>query len=70
MQDPDNRLNAVPMVGNVNHGGHGGGHRKRQRVTDPLKMVIDLEWLAPPIPLMEAHDHLGGNGGQYCYIYI
>ncbi|KXX80403.1 Tyrosinase [Madurella mycetomatis] len=66
MQDPENRLNAVPMVGNVNH----GGHWKRQRITDPLKMEIDLEWLAPSIPLIEAHNHLGGNGGEYCYIYI
>ncbi|KAK5656979.1 hypothetical protein OQA88_3502 [Cercophora sp. LCS_1] len=65
MQDIDNRLNAVPMVGNVGH-----NHGKRQRVTDPLKATIDLEWLSDPIPLMEAHDNLGANGGKYCYIYI
>jgi len=55
MQDPENRLNAVPMYGQVipmDHGGH------------PIKMVVDLEWLSPlKSPLMEAHDQLGSYGG-------
>ncbi|KAK3349056.1 hypothetical protein B0T25DRAFT_233859 [Lasiosphaeria hispida] len=67
MQDPEARLNAVPMVGNIVDHNHG----KRQRITDPLKMVIDLEWLSPvKAKLMEAHDQLGSNGGKYCYVYI
>jgi len=45
--------------------------KPRQRITDPSKMVIDLEWLSDiKVPLMEAHDQLGGYGGLYCYIYI
>lgn len=81
MQDPENRLNAVPMHGVVMD--HGSGHmgaepvagatdkHKRQRVTDPTKMIVDLEWLSPiKTKLMEAHDQLGGNEGRYCYVYI
>jgi tyrosinase len=75
MQDPEERLNAVPMYGKVipmDHGAHGGKVKyKRQRETDPNKMLLDLEWLSPVrAPLMEAHDQLGSNGGTYCYIYI
>jgi tyrosinase len=75
MQDPDTRLNAVPMYGTVvpmpDHGGDHGMKGKRQRVTDPNKMLIDLEWLSPiTTPLIEAHDQLGSNKGYYCYIYI
>jgi len=84
MQDPENRLNAVPMHGVVMD--HGGGHmgargeavtgplsnkEKRQRITDPTKMIVDLEWLSPiKTKLMDAHDQLGGNEGRYCYVYI
>ncbi|KAK4447184.1 tyrosinase [Podospora aff. communis PSN243] len=75
MQDPEERLNAVPMYGKVipmDHGAHGAKVKhKRQRETDPNKMVMDMQWLSPlKSPLMEAHDQLGSNGGAYCYIYI
>jgi len=82
MQDVENRLYSVPMYGTVvpmDHGGHDMGVgvtdkmmiKPRQRITDPSKMVIDLEWLSDiKVPLMEAHDQLGGYGGLYCYIYI
>ncbi|KAK4227267.1 hypothetical protein QBC38DRAFT_536577 [Podospora fimiseda] len=69
MQDPENRINAwVDFTGGGGHTGHG---RKRQSKLDPWKTVIDLEWLTDKsIPLMEAHDQLGGAGGQFCYVYI
>jgi len=76
MQDPEKRLNAVPMYGVVvpmDHGSHGGKIKvkPRQRITDPNKMLIDMEWLSPvTLPLIEAHEQLGGNKGQYCYVYI
>ncbi|KAK1751070.1 tyrosinase [Echria macrotheca] len=85
LQDIDNRLYSVPLYGtvvpmNMDHGGDMGGMggmstgeqvEKRQRVTDPNKMVIDLEWLSDiKVPLLEAHDQLGGNRGQFCYIYV
>ncbi|KAK0738706.1 hypothetical protein B0T18DRAFT_441336 [Schizothecium vesticola] len=58
MQDPDKRLNAVPMYGLV-------------RVTDPNQMMVDLKWLTPVTSsLMESHEPLGGNKGHYCYVYI
>lgn len=68
MQDPEKRMNQVP---DFSGGGHNHGRKmKRQRTMDPNKAVIDLEWLAPSIPLMEAHESLGGNKGAFCYIYI
>jgi len=76
MQDIDERLNAVPMYGKavpMEHAGHEMGRTKwqGQRVTDPRQMIVDLEWLSlAKVPLMEAHDQLGSNGGLYCYIYI
>ncbi len=69
MQDPDKRLNAVPTgrgASMPDMPGMGGGSSG----PDPSKAVIDLEWLAGPIPLLEAHDQLGGNGGAFCYIYV
>ncbi|AEO67326.1 040e235b-4539-4777-bd7f-6c0c9d2a8b8c [Thermothielavioides terrestris] len=67
MQDPDARLNAVPTGGGGMPGmpGMGGGSAQ-----DPSTAVIDLEWLAGPIKLLEAHDQLGGNGGAFCYVYV
>ena len=65
MQDPDNRIDAYVSLG---MSGMGGMHHKRQSTPD--KAVIDMEWLGPKIPLTEANDQLGGNGGLYCYIYV
>jgi tyrosinase len=73
MQDPDNRLNAFPgsggMAGMPGMPGMPGMGSKQKR-QDPSSLVIDLEWLAPPIKLLDAMDQLGGNGGAYCYVYV
>ncbi|KAI1851561.1 hypothetical protein JX265_012357 [Neoarthrinium moseri] len=61
MQDPDVRLNAVPT---------GGMSMPHRRATDPMDIVVDMEWLGPPIKLLETHDSLGGNGGAFCYVYV
>ena len=42
-------------------------HKRQANASD---IMIDLEWLAPPIPLLEAHDQLGGLGGKFCYVYV
>lgn len=66
-------------------GGHGGSKLRRLlgRVLGgrqsemgemydniPKGSVIDLEFLAPTIPLVEAHDQLGGLNGAFCYVYV
>jgi tyrosinase len=65
MQDPENRLNAVPSSSGSANSEH--SHRPTQ---NPKDATIDLEWLAPSIKLLEAHDPLGGNGGAFCYVYV
>ena len=76
MQDPENRVNVVPFTPAEQTHSHGrrqdSGRRGQGRGqnTNPKDAIIDLEWLAPPIKLMEAHDQLGGNGGAFCYIYV
>ncbi len=68
MQDPDARLNAVPMFnGDMHMPGMGHMHKRDK---DPKDVMVDLEWLAPPIKLLEAHDQLGGNNGLFCYVYV
>ncbi|KAI1382841.1 Di-copper centre-containing protein [Hypoxylon trugodes] len=62
MQDPENRLYAIPNV-NMTMPMH-------KRADDPHKTIVDLEWLGPPINLLETHDQLGGNGGAFCYVYV
>lgn len=66
MQDPEKRLNVVPMVGMPMP------MKPRQEMDpeDPMDIIVDLEWLGPPIKLVETHDQLGGNGGAFCYIYV
>jgi len=54
MQDPDNRVNAQ-----VSLGGNGASRK------------IDLKWLiADVVPVLEAHDGLGGHGGAFCHVYV
>ncbi len=54
MQDPDNRVNAQVTLGGTST------NRK-----------IDLKWLiADVIPVLEAHDGLGGHGGAFCHVYV
>lgn len=56
MQDPDTRVNAMVSLG----GGSGATTRK-----------IDLKWLIPDvIPVLEAHDGLGGQKGAFCHVYV
>jgi tyrosinase len=71
MQDPENRIDAVPSVKSPQSSTPGLGHNhNHRRAQDPNDAIIDLEWLAPPIKLMEANDQLGGNGGAFCYVYV
>lgn len=54
MQDPDNRIDAQVTLGGTNP------DRK-----------LDMKWLAPDvIPVLEAHDGLGGHGGAFCHVYV
>jgi tyrosinase len=54
MQDPDTRVNAQVTLG--------GTSTNRQ---------IDLKWLiGDVIPVLEAHDGLGGHGGAFCHVYV
>lgn len=77
MQDPEARIHAIP-TGGMNMPPHqlreefaARRHpHARPRAEDPKNVVIDLGWIAPEIPLLEATDQLGGNGGQFCYIYV
>lgn len=56
MQDPDTRVNAQVNLG----GGNAGSNRK-----------VDLKWLiADVIPVLEAHDSLGGQKGAFCHVYV
>jgi tyrosinase len=56
MQDPDNRVNAMVNLG----GGSAGSTRK-----------VDLKWLiGDVIPVIEAHDSLGGHNGAFCHVYV
>ncbi|KAI1297343.1 hypothetical protein F5Y03DRAFT_369618 [Xylaria venustula] len=63
MQDPTNRLYAIPFV-DMNM------TMPMKRATDPHNITVDMEWLGPPVKLLETHDQLGGNGGNFCYIYL
>ncbi|KAI0428115.1 Di-copper centre-containing protein [Xylaria sp. FL1042] len=63
MQDPANRLYAIPFV-DMNM------TMPMKRAVDPHNVTVDMEWLGPPIKLLETHDQLGGNGGAFCYVYV
>ncbi|KAI0878767.1 hypothetical protein GGS24DRAFT_516569 [Hypoxylon argillaceum] len=63
MQDPENRLYSIPFV-NMNM------TMPMKRAVDPHNVTVDMEWLGPPIKLLETHDQLGGNGGAFCYVYV
>ncbi|KAI1339207.1 hypothetical protein F5Y15DRAFT_407274 [Xylariaceae sp. FL0016] len=63
MQDVDNRLYALPFANTtMTH--------PMKRAVDPMETLVDLEWLGPPIKLLETHDQLGGNNGLFCYVYV
>ncbi|KAI0541728.1 Di-copper centre-containing protein [Xylaria digitata] len=63
MQDPTNRLYAIPFV-NTNM------TMPMKRAVDPHNVTVDMEWLGPAIKLFETHDQLGGNNGAFCYVYV
>ena len=64
MQDVENRLNALPNVSMPMD------MKVARQEEDPLDTIVDLQWLGPPIKLVETHDQLGGNGGAFCYVYV
>ena len=64
MQDPDNRLYAVPYANGTMP------MPMNRRDANPLDTLSDMEWLGPAIKLSETHDQLGGNGGAFCYVYV
>ncbi|KAK8076190.1 Di-copper centre-containing protein [Apiospora phragmitis] len=67
MQDPENRINAIPTGGMAMP-----PHQLREeaalhpfkRAEDPKDVIVDLGWIAPAIPLLELTDQLGGNRGS------
>lgn len=65
MQDAEKRLYALP---NGTMPMDMKSHRRQ--MTDPMDTIVDMEWLGPPIKLLETHDQLGGNGGAFCYVYV
>ncbi|XXG99739.1 hypothetical protein Hte_006080 [Hypoxylon texense] len=64
MQDAENRLNVIP------NGTMPMPPMKGKRIPVPEETMVDMEWLGPPITLLETHDQLGGNGGAFCYVYV
>ncbi|CAK7234105.1 hypothetical protein SCUCBS95973_008822 [Sporothrix curviconia] len=73
MQDPTGRLYDVPYSNAtmpMPMKGRSTDTQDAQNDTNPLETMVDMEWLGPPIKLFETHDQLGGNGGQFCYIYV
>ncbi|KAH9885553.1 Di-copper centre-containing protein [Xylariomycetidae sp. FL2044] len=71
MQDPEKRLNALPSGMPPMDMKKSKKGRRQTEDEDPIaNEVVDLEWLGEPIPLVETHDQLGGNGGAFCYVYV
>ncbi|KAI1371809.1 Di-copper centre-containing protein [Hypoxylon crocopeplum] len=66
MQDPEMRLHSIPFV-NGSMPMPPMGHK---RAPTPEETIVDMEWLGPPVKLLETHDQLGGNGGLFCYVYV
>lgn len=61
MQDPENRMTAVPGTS--------------QQGVDPQvpslaeEDIVDLAWLAPAVPVADLLTNIGSHGGKICYIY-
>lgn len=70
MQDPENRINAVPGQPSTTMPGHNHGGMAKKRATDINDVVVDLGWTAGPVKLMDLNEQLGGLGGELCYIYV
>ena len=74
MQDPEKRIDLIPGSGAMGMPGMGGMIRmkpKTKREVEAAKEdIVDLAWLAPPVPLAKLNDNLGGNDGKFCYYYV
>ncbi|KAK5655291.1 hypothetical protein OQA88_5858 [Cercophora sp. LCS_1] len=74
MQDPDKRVGMIPtgampgMPGMPGMGGFPGMGMGGGANSDPS--VIDLNWSAPKVKLIDVHDTLGGLDGEMCYMYV
>ncbi len=77
MQDPENRVGAIPGSGSMKMS-HPGMNmdantiplQPRADAAAAADVMVDLGWVAPPVALADLNDPLGGNGGQFCYIYV
>ncbi len=74
MQDPENRVGLIPgqAAMKMSHPGMNMDAIPPQPRAEAAGGgdVVDLQWVAPPVPLADLNDQLGGNGGQFCYIYV
>ena len=61
MQDPEKRVNLVPGSGSMQM------NMKRDAAKD---IIVDLNWTAGPVKLMDINNALGGLQGEMCYIYV
>ncbi|OAA65840.1 putative domain, di-copper centre [Niveomyces insectorum RCEF 264] len=68
MQDPDNRINAIPGMGAMPMSMSAVEPVGRRNAAADI--IVDFGFLAPPVPLTDLLDQLGGNKGQFCYIYV
>lgn len=67
MQDPENRVSLIPGQNAMGMGGMGMGMKEKRAGEDE---IVDLGWVAGPVPISELNDQLGGNNGQFCYVYV
>lgn len=68
MQDPEKRINLIPGAGAIGMPGMGGMRKRSPQAA--AEEIVDLSWLAGPVPLAKLNDNLGGNDGQFCYYYV
>lgn len=66
MQDPENRVDAVPGQAAIEM----PGMERPEGEEDIHKVVVDLGWTAPGVKLMDLNEQMGGLGGEMCYIYV
>ncbi len=73
MQEPDTRVDLVPgLAAPVVEMTHPMKFVKRQamRGKTAKDFVVELGWTAPAVTLDKLNDNLGGNDGQFCYVYV
>lgn len=70
MQDPDTRLNAQVNLGGKPMPTMAPGHEHGDGGTGSGR-ILDLKWLMDDtVPVLHAHDSLGGHNGAFCHIYV